>query len=265
MERSQDLRKKYPLLAAGDLPFPALEGEQSASLRALSPEDWQGYFVCLSATETKLRELIDEAHALGIPCEHIIIYCDSFPTSFLPPAGCTLLEAHGEESVEDFRHRLLLKIEAQRQHIINHELERAEKLAAPEGLSENEKTCAQERARFAHALAYLYDLPPSRHALSIRLAYCVGKPALREKILAGGKFTAHQYPESEETAWSPGLPFEFVLALCAALTLNSCGNPAQFREAFRDRSAALPFKVRNELKTQVEKILEPLWGGKHAA
>ncbi|MGZ3694674.1 MAG: hypothetical protein ACXWQO_10865 [Bdellovibrionota bacterium] len=264
MERSQDLRKKYPLLVVGNVPFPGHEGEQLTSLKNLTRESWEGAFICFSCTENDLREKIDEAHALGIPFDQSIIYVEKFPSAFLPPSGCVILEFHPDESGEDFRHRLMGKIETQRQQRLHHELERAESSGALSLLPDAQVHAAFECARVAHALAYLYDLPPSRHSLTIRLALCAGRQPLREKLLIS-PCSEINFPENEDANWQPGLLFELVLAYCAELTLGACENPAMFREAFRVRSALLPFKTRNELKTQVEKILEPFWGGKNAA
>jgi hypothetical protein len=265
VERSQDLKRKFPLLVAGDLPFPGLEIEQQLNLSGQNHASWAELFVCLSASENKLAEILSEAAALEIPFSQMILYVSHYPSSVAIPSGLTVIEAHSGESPEDLRLRLACKIESLRQQRLNHELALCEKNPALGALSETERQSIYEHARIAHALAYLYEFTPSRHTLCIRLAFCARHPELRENMLAGFAVPAEHFPSAENSPWQPTLPFEMIIALCTTLTLSCCENPAQFREAFRTRSALLPFKVRNDLKTQVEKILEPLWGGKNAA
>jgi hypothetical protein len=261
VERTQDLRKKFPLLIAGNLPMPGFESQPLTRLGEIERAIWCNSFLCLSAQEPLLPELLAEAQILGIPTEQILFVVEKFPSSFAVPTGLTVIEIHPTESAEDFRQRLTAKLESLRLGKLNSELRLAEKSFA--SIPEPAKQAAFERARFAHALAYLYELPPLRHSLCLRLAMGLLQPPLRENLLRDSAFPLELIP-AEEQPWSPNLPFELVLALCASLALSSGGHSSQFREAFRARSSLLPFKVRNDLKTQVEKILEPLWG-KNAA
>lgn len=260
MERSADQKKKLPLLVVGSLPFPGFEGEQLAGLQHLRDEELHANFLCLSGPETELRAQLDEAHARGLAFDQVLLYVRSFPETFLPPSACAVIEAHPEESTEDFRARLLGKIEQLRLHRLTAELEKLESSGVLRAIPDPEKICSFERARIAHALAYLYELSPGRHSQAIRLAFCHGQTAAMERFFPGGILLP-----AEKEPWPAALPPETLLALCASMALTNCGNAAQFRELFREKSSLLPFKIRNELKTQLEKILESVWGGKHAA
>lgn len=231
MDRPHDTKKKYPLLVVGDLPFLGQE-KPATSLREFTPEQWQDSFLCLSAASKNLRTLVEEAHQLGIPSDQLVLCTDAL--TFSPPAEAIVIEFHPDENAEDFRHRLYQKIDSHRHLKFAHEWAKAETSPA----------AFHEQARLAHALALLHDLSISAHARAIR-------GALKE-ISISEPWPAQSAPEE-------------LIAYCAALMLARGDCPANFREAFRECSAQLPFRVRNELKTQAEKILETLWGGKHAA
>jgi hypothetical protein len=260
LERSQDIRKKYPLLVVGNQPFPGLEGELHA---ALPGNAWQSKFICFTGTPENLRERLAEAGELQVPAEQILLCARDVPLPFPPPAGAQIFEYHPEESPDDLRHRLAQKLDLLRQLKLPGELARFDKQGIFSSLAPAQLVAALDYARFAHALAIVYGLSPERHALAIRLAASAGQPAVHARLFPAGEFPA--VAAVPPAVWDAALPPESLLALGAALAASHGATPATFREQFRECSARLPFRVRNELKAHLEKILEPLWGGKHAA
>lgn len=259
MERPIDSWKKYPLFFFGDRPFPELLGVEKtcAHLDESSRERWMNSFVCLSASAETAPGFLAALEKAGVEADRVIVFLHetfSFPKKYL------CLDFLPGEAMDEFRARLFSRLETLRQRKLSSELERAHRASLLQDLPAEEMVRATEQARLAHALAYAYELPPQKHGLAIQLALAAGHPALWQAL--GTLHPGCPNWPAEKSPWQPDFPIEALLALCAQAALQCRDNPSHFREVFREQSAQLPFRVRNELKEQTEKVLELLWGGK---
>ncbi len=218
--------KKYPLVVVGN----AFEFFPFSHFRNVAelPSDLDS-FVLLHLPP---NDLLPATRALidgGFPADQIVLVLHE---SLRTPSDifCTgQLPIHPEDKAEDVRLRLQSCLDRQRLKKISCVLAKTQSPHA-------------ERAHLAHALACSYHLSPKRHEQTIALALA-----------------------SPLTIW-PTEMNEALLAACADLAQAHFADPTQFRELFRERSAALPFRLRSELKATIEKILSTAWKGKsHAA
>lgn len=244
----QESWKKFPLLVWGTSDFPlappfARRFQETSELSG--PELRQSYF-CVPVDEG-LRARVDELRTNGIGVAQIVLVIGEERAAELIP-GAAWIELSHAETPDEFRARLFARIETHRQRRLGHELDRDPVPGeAGEEVSPDERAARLERAHFVHALALLQELPPDQHGRAIRAALHPSGPV-------------------PTTPWEANLPHELLLTEIAALALAHSGHAQKFREAFRDRTVLIAFRARNELKEQVEKILEPIWGGKpHAA
>jgi hypothetical protein len=237
------LWRKYPLFVAGT-PLESLpEGRPFALLDPL-PESINDSYVLLALPPKEISEAVHWLEARGITSERIIVYWqggESFSASkFL---GC--IDEFPGETADEFRPRLLAKLDCQRQKRIAAALESAFAEGALGSLPEAERLRRATSARIAHALACDYGLGPLAHGRAIH-ACLNGDSTL-------------------STIWTAQPPLERILAEASAFSLHCLENGKSLRESLRERAGSLPFSVRADLLQHVENCLGLLLGGRHVA
>lgn len=229
--------KRSPLILVGEAPAYlreavggqcALENLPSANSYFLlfAPSDWESF---AHATEQLL--------SAGVPADQILLAFEAgapMPETLHAFAGKIWVSA--SESSEELRHHLASALVSQRHRKLEAELERAQLAELPVQLEPAEWLRRFETAHLAHAFALAWELSPQQHGLALRRALH-GEPA----------------------RWSAELSPESAVALTAQLAQRHWRDPAAFREEFRREAAALPMRVRTELRTVAERCLEAFW------
>lgn len=241
--------KKYPLLVIGTPVIP-LPGALELPISAIGVPDsipLHDFYVlvCLPAAqaEAALARLADA----GLPPEQALAWLPAGQGpvgAFQPWTG--QLEVVESESPDDIRARLLGKLEGQRQKKLNYALQEASDRGLSRHFNEAELLRVLDGVRIAHSLACAFSLPPLSHSLALRAC-------LERSAAAPGPWATDSAPER-------------LVVECAFLFLECQEKGASFREQLKEKSAALPFRVRSELLHHIETGLGFLVGGKnHAA
>lgn len=242
--------KKYPLLLiGGEFPVSLPEAISFPVSGIGSPGSLpiNDFYVLLSVAENELASVLSRLEAVGLsPAQVLPLLKPETPFSHPKQAYLGIFDLIAGESPEEFRARLLGKLEAQRQKMLCVALVEANESGILRALPEHELAAALDTCRMAHALACSYSLSPMAHVRVLRL--CLGAAP------------AHSL------SWPADLAIESLIVEASNLLLECFKNSQNFREMLKERAGALPFRARNELLHHVESCLGHLLRGKsHAA
>jgi hypothetical protein len=230
---------RLPILVLGHAPA-ALSPFACIPLSEKSfPSDPDLYFLLCAREEAELRAALEALAQASVPADQIIIACGEgfFSRTIDPFTG--FLEILPSDSTEELRHRLVARLETQRHRKLTQEIESARNIGLPSELKAEDWTLRLETAHLTHGFCCSLELPASMHGLALRSA------------LLGEKTVADCWPTE----------LAELLPLCARLALQHWQTPALFREEFRKQAAALPFRLRTDLRNVVERCLEGIWKG----
>lgn len=200
------------------------------------------YFLVFHAEPELAKAALNELHAAGVSPERIILSAEAErPLPFAHDPIMGVLELLPDDSAEEIRQRLQLRIETQRHRQLPAAIEAARLVGTPSDLSAEEWLLRLETAHLTHAFCCSLDLALSRHQACLTAALT--------------------QTEEKSAAWAGNLPLEKLLPLCARLALRHCQTPTAFREEFRSLAACLPFRTRTDLRNVVERCLESIWKG----
>jgi len=242
--------KKYPLLLVGSefsvslpeaIPFPV------SGIGAPAGLPINDFYVLVAVAEEELMPVISRLEASGV-CAAQILPLLKPETSFwhAKQAFFGLFDLIEGESPEEFRSRLLGKLEVQRQKMLCVSLQEAHDRGISRTLPENELGAVLDTCRMAHALACSYSLSPMAHAHVLRLC------------LDGAK--------KQNLPWPADLSCENLVVETSLLLLDCFQRSQNFRDVLKEKGASLPFRTRSELLHHVESCLGQFLGGKsHAA
>jgi len=237
--------KKYPLLLIGELatalpealPFPA------SGIGAPGSLPINDFYVLVSVSELELAPVLARLETAGLSPAQILPLLRP-ETQFAHPklAFLGIFDLIDGESPEEFRARLLGKLEAQRQKMLCMALQEAADRGISRALQENELGAALDACRVAHALACTYSLSPMAHARVLKLCLERG-PA-------------------QSLPWPADLATERMIVEASLLLLHCFQRGQSFREQLKEKSGALPFRARTDLLHHLESCLGQLLGGK---
>lgn len=248
MEHFTDNWKKYPLCVLGSLPHapvgtPAID---PADLGPASAELLNNLNIIVALESHATLGALKALFSLGINPDQIIVFWTSqetFQNQYLPVLG--VLDNIEGESVEEFRQRLMSKLECQRQKRLGYALTCAEEAGLSTRLTESELAHTVDHIRIAHALACSYGLPPAKHN------------NLLKKCLEG--------QTKQLTSWPADIEVDSLIIEASRSLLQCLGSDVNLRDAIRERAALLPFRARTDLLHHIENCLGPLLGGRNAA
>jgi hypothetical protein len=230
---------RLPILVLGDAPAAALSPFACISLTEKSfPADPDLYFLLCARDEASLRPALEALAQASVPSDQIILASGEGLHSRGAEACMGVLEIFADDSTEELRLRLLARIETQRHRKLAQEIEMARNEGVPSELSAEEWATRLEIAHLTHGFCCAMELPASMHGSALRSALRNGETA---------------------ACWPTELAA--LLPLCARLALRHWQTPALFREEFRQHAAALPFRLRTDLRNVVERCLESIWKG----
>ncbi len=235
--------KRLPVVILGEV-LPFSHSWASYSTFKESPQNTDCYFLVYSHEEKEMREHLETLHEAGISADQILL-CIKQEFSNIHDPMIGVLEITANDGLEEFRQRLLLRLETQKHRKLSVEIERSRRNDLPTTLKADEWRRRLEVAHLTHGFCCALDLTISQHTQALRFA------------LEGW------HPEG---AWAADYSWEKLLPLCAALALSHWQNPTLFREEFRKMTVALPFRIRTDLRNVSERCLEAVWRGlSHAA
>lgn len=229
---------RLPVLVLGEAPA-ALSPFACIPLSEKSfPSDPDIYFLLCARDESALRPALEALAQASVPADQILLACgEGFHARAADPC-MGVLEILPGDSTEELRQRLLCRLETQRHRKLTQEIENARHVGLPSELSAEEWAARLETAHLTHSFSCALELPASVHGRALRSALRSG-PA------------SHCWPAELDS----------LLPLCARLALQHWQTPTLFREAFRQHAAALPFRLRTDLRNVVERCLESIWKG----
>ncbi len=241
--------KKYPLLLIGELaqalpealPFP------ESGIGAPSSLPINDFYILISTSSEKFESLISRLEATGLSSAQILLMLPP-EVEFSHPqiSFFGIVDQIDGECAEEFRARLLGKLEGQRQKLLCAALQQAAENGVARNFPDSELASALDACRIGHALASSYSLSPRSHCRVLRL--CL------ERI----PFTA--------CPWANDVSLEKLIHETSLLLLDCTRRGTSFRDGLKEMSGALPFKARNDLLHHVESALGHLLGGRsHAA
>ncbi len=243
-----DNGKRYPILQIGKLPF-SIPGALELPLSAIGASHSipvNEFYVLLGASGGNIENATKLLKA-GLPPDQLIVCSLSFtelPPQFRPWVGS--LDLLENETIEEFRLRLLARLEIQRQKKLNYALQSASEHSPSNASDGIDLSIRIDGARITHSLACAYALSPHSHSLALKAAI-------------------ENAPHGAEP-WAAETTTEELILKCAFLLLDCQARGNSFKEQFKERSAALPFRARSELLHHIETGLGFLLGGKsHAA
>lgn len=249
MDRISDPRKKYPLLVVGELPF-ALPDSISitpATMGASGSPELNSFYIIVAVAADVHELVLARLEELKVNPDQVIVFLRAeIPFSHPRQAFLGVMDNIPGESAEEFRARLLGRLETQRQKKLTFALQQASESGITRRLSDSELTTTLDIARLAHALACGYGLTPELHG----------------KVLSACLEGTHCPTEN----WAGEVPFEKLIPEAAALIFDCATKGKNFRDTLKERSAALSFRTRTDLLHQIESCFGIFLGGKaHAA
>ncbi len=247
MEKIPESGKKLPLLVVGKLPI-ALPGASALEIALLHSQNApfvQDFYVIVGQPAPEAEATLKALYAAGLSSDQVLIVIpiEQAIQNETKSHHC-VIERFASESMEEFRVRLLARLEMLRQMKLTTALTEAQNTGHIWQLQEQELSKTLDATRIAHALACGYALSPLSHA-----------KVLRETLGGACKL---------EVAAGELKPDRLIPPVATALSdAFHRGEPA--REAIRRLSSGLSFRTRTDLLHQIETYLAPLLGGKNAA
>jgi hypothetical protein len=233
--------KKYPLLVIGELPI-ALPEAFPFSAAGANGQPVNNFYVLVSVSGTELGPTLAKLEEAGLCAAQILpMLRPEEPFSHPRQAFLGLFDLIEGESPEEFRTRLLGKLEGQRQKMLSLAFQEAADLGLARQLSEIELSAALDSCRVAHALACGYSFSPLAHLRVLRR--CLE-------------------PAACQGAWPADISAERLIVETSRLLVLCFRHSHSFREQLKEKGAALPFRARSDLLHQVETTLGHLLGGK---
>lgn len=249
MEKASDTWKKYPLITMGAPPFavPSLSALPLDAKNLPDASTLKDSYVLITPTEDGASHLLEQLLAASASADQIILLLTpQIPFQHPQQHIFGLMEWIEGEPAEEFRARLLVRLEAQRQKKLMFVMQEAVESGITRNLTESDLCNALDTVRVAHALACAYALSPALHAQALRACF-------------DGSLNL-------STPWLTDLPAEILIPQASAFLVDCATLGVNIREAFKERTAHLPFRVRSELLHHIEINLGFLLGGKsHAA
>lgn len=243
MDRIADNWKKYPLLVIGAIPAP-LPGAISYPAEAIGTPDSlpiHDFYVIVAVAPAQVEATLARLEQIRLSPAQIIVFLPTeIPFSHPHKGFMGVIDGIEGQNAEDFRIRMLSKLESQRQKKLCYALQEAMDNGLPRRRSEAELARALDACRIAHTLACGYALSPLLHARVLRMSL-----------------------EKEATnpdPWPNDISPERLIVETAVLLLDCFHKGAGFRELLKEKSAALPFRARNDLLHHIETCLAFLTG-----
>lgn len=234
---SSGLNKRSPLILVGEAPAYLREAVGGQCTLATLPST-NSYFLLFAPTDwASFARATEELLSAGVPADQILLAFEAgaaMPETLHAFAGKLWVSAG--ESLEELRHHLASALVAQRHRKLEAELERAQLAELPTQLDPAEWLRRFECAHLAHAFALAWELSPQQHGAALKRAL-----------------------HGDHARWCAELAPEAAVALTAELAQRHWRDPAAFREEFRREAAALPMRLRTELRTVAERCLEAFW------
>jgi len=237
--------KKYPLLLVGELSGFLPEAQQFSvtTIGAPGPIILNNYYVVVSAEEGERSSVLAQLQSSGLcPAQLIVLLSPESSFSHERQAFIGQLDLIAGESADEFRSRLLGKLEAQRQKMLSYVLQEAADTGIARSLTELELGTTLDSCRIAHALACSYALSPAAHERVLRSCFALTKT-----------------PGCSQSADSA---VERLIVDASLLLLQCFRDGTSFRDHLKERNASLPFRARNDLLHHVEATLGHLLRGK---
>lgn len=256
-----DLWKKYPTIFIG-APVGSINLTKDyifKSLDDMGEKIESNIFYFFHLEEKELSKQLEIAQKKKIPCHHIFILSENYERIKFEHEKYKTewMQIFQEETPDEFRHRLQIKLEIHRQEILKKSLQKFN--ASNDNNDPAIKWRANNRARLVHALATTMNTSPEEHLLGLELAlYYESNSTADEEIQAWLKKKS-SLQDRQIASWPSDFPFTLLLVEIAELAIRS-ENSFSFRSSFRTASAKLSFKTRSEIKTTVEVCFQHLWG-----
>jgi hypothetical protein len=239
--------KRAPLLVIGEVPFAPPGAFSLSPADAACFPDINNFYIIASLPDPELEPFLASLARAGAAADQVLVLS---ATGGEPRAsvasGHGTLELFEGEGPEEFRSRLLARVEAQRQKKLPNAFREAQENGIARRLGDQELARALDVTRVAHALACGYGLSPAAHGRVL------------QACLAG----AARPPAAP---WPGDVPAETLIPEAAAVFVDAVLKGFSGREAVRERAAVLSFRCRTDLLHQVESCLGGVPGGKHAA
>ena len=248
MDRISDNWKKYPLLVVGELPF-TLPGAVSLLPSNVGGSEFPSlndFYIIISVDRLSIDAAISLLESTNVSPDQMIVFL-SAELSFDHPkqAFMGVMENIEGENADEFRARLLGRLECQRQKKLLFAMHEASQLGIARRLNETELCHTLDITRIAHALACGYGLSPESHRKVLRA--CLE-----------GMITAN-------ISWDQNVSIEKLIPEAGAFILECAAKGINFRDALKERASALSFRARTDLLHQIENCLGLLLGGKNNA
>lgn len=243
MDRIPEDWKKYPLVLIGSLPAipPGALCLSPSALGAPGSPLLHDFYLVIGVPASELAATLIAAQASGAEPDQVVVYGNAGDCT----GGFGVLDAVPDETAEELRARLLLKLQARRQLRLSAAFHAARRDGIELRLSGDQLSNALDVTRIAHALCCAYSLAPGLHSRLLR--GCLQGEPIR-------------------TAWTAEAPPEHLIPETAALVHQALLRGTPLREALREKTAGLSYRARNELLHHVENCVGALTGnGKHAA
>lgn len=230
--------KRSPLILLGDAPAYLREAVGHTASAERLPTNNSYFLVFADAESALFPETLEKLFAMGVPADQVFLAYEAHaPEPALLHAFAGKLWISPDENLEDLRHRLASALVSQRHRKLDGEIERAEKDGLPAQLGAGEWLHRTDCVHLAHALSLTLELSPQQHGLALRMAL----------------------GEAFPSPWPANLPVERAVAACAKVAAREGTDPQRFRETFRRESAALPSRLRTELRSAADRCLEAIW------
>lgn len=245
MDPIADNWKKYPLLVIGDLTVSLPEATPISALSLGNAQvlSLHNFYVLVCAQDAELPSLVARLEELQLSPTQIILLLrpeTTFSHSRLAFLG-EICQIDGENA-DEFRARLLGKLDAQRQKKISFALQEAMDAGVSRRLAESELALSLDACRISHALACSFSLSPAAHDRVLRRSL--------EKC------------EMASRPWPNDISSENLIGETSLLLLDCFLRGKNFRDSLKEKSIYLPFRARNELLRHIETSLGFLLGGK---
>lgn len=230
--------KRSPLTLVGDAPAFLREAVGVTAAVERLPTN-NSYFLLFADAESELfPATLEKLFAVGVPADQVFLAYDvAQPEPALLHAFAGKIWISSEEPLDELRHRLASTLVAQRHRKLEGETERAEKAGLPAELGSAEWLIRVDAVHLAHAIALTLELSPQAHGEALRTAFTGARPQV----------------------WPPELSLAAAVAACAHLARAEGTDPLRFREAYRRQAAALPSRLRTELRAAADRCLEAVW------